>query len=70
MVNKSQDSTPMDGIGYERRVFHSLLDKENQKIGMKEFLRRQTPSPTNLQTTSSFPPPPASDSEIAKKGVR
>ena len=43
-VNKSFESGLMDGIGFERRVFHSLFATEDQKEGMDAFLNKRPPA--------------------------
>jgi enoyl-CoA hydratase len=43
-VNKSFESGLMDGIGFERRVFHSLFATEDQKEGMDAFLNKRAPA--------------------------
>ena len=43
-VNKSFEGGLMDGIDYERRVFHSLFATEDQKEGMAAFLAKRAPA--------------------------
>jgi enoyl-CoA hydratase len=42
-VNRAFESSLADGIGYERRVFHSLFATEDQKEGMDAFLSKRMP---------------------------
>ena len=40
-VNRAFEGTLSDGIGFERRVFHSLFATEDQKEGMDAFLAKR-----------------------------
>lgn len=42
-VNKSQELPLTEGINYERQIFYSTFATEDQKIGMKAFVEKQTP---------------------------
>ena len=42
-VNRAFDSGLEAGIGYERRLFHSLFATEDQKEGMAAFLEKRKP---------------------------
>ena len=43
-VNRAFDGGLMDGIGFERRVFHSLFATDDQKEGMDAFLNKRPPA--------------------------
>ena len=43
-VNRAFEGGLMDGVGYERRVFHSLFATEDQKEGMDAFLSKRPPA--------------------------
>jgi enoyl-CoA hydratase len=42
-VNRAFEGGLKDGVGYERRVFHSLFATEDQKEGMDAFVNKRTP---------------------------
>ena len=42
-VNRAFEGTLADGIGYERRMFHSLFATEDQKEGMDAFVNKRKP---------------------------
>ena len=46
-VNRAFESGLEDGIGHERRVFHSLFGTEDQKEGMDAFLNKRAPTFTH-----------------------
>ena len=43
-VNRAFEGGLKDGVGYERRVFHSLFATEDQKEGMDAFLNKRAPA--------------------------
>jgi enoyl-CoA hydratase len=43
-VNRAFEGGLSDGVGYERRVFHSLFATEDQKEGMAAFLDKRAPA--------------------------
>ncbi|MBK7264396.1 MAG: enoyl-CoA hydratase [Rubrivivax sp.] len=42
-VNKAFEGGLMDGVGFERRIFHSLFATDDQKEGMDAFLSKRPP---------------------------
>jgi len=42
-VNRAFESALADGVGYERRLFHSLFATEDQKEGMEAFVNKRKP---------------------------
>lgn len=42
-VNRAYESPLSDGVGFERRVFHSLFATEDQKEGMDAFVHKRKP---------------------------
>ena len=42
-VNRAFEGGLADGVGYERRVFHSLFATEDQKEGMDAFVNKRKP---------------------------
>ena len=42
-VNKAFESSLAEGVGYERRVFHSLFATDDQKEGMDAFVNKRKP---------------------------
>jgi enoyl-CoA hydratase len=42
-VNRAFESGLADGVGYERRIFHSLFATEDQKEGMDAFVNKRKP---------------------------
>ena len=42
-VNRSYETTLAEGLRFERRVFHSLFDTEDQKEGMAAFAEKRSP---------------------------
>ena len=42
-VNRAFEGSLSDGIGYERRMFHSLFATEDQKEGMDAFVNKRKP---------------------------
>jgi enoyl-CoA hydratase len=43
-VNRAFESGLADGMGFERRIFHSLFATEDQKEGMDAFLGKRKPA--------------------------
>ena len=43
-VNRAFESGLSDGVGYERRLFHSLFATEDQKEGMAAFVGKRKPA--------------------------
>ena len=43
-VNRAFESGLADGVGFERRVFHSLFATEDQKEGMDAFVNKRKPA--------------------------
>jgi len=43
-VNRAFEAPLADGVGYERRVFHSLFATEDQKEGMAAFVGKRKPA--------------------------
>ncbi len=43
-VNRAFESGLADGVGYERRIFHSLFATEDQKEGMDAFVNKRKPA--------------------------
>jgi enoyl-CoA hydratase len=43
-VNRAFEGTLSDGVGYERRLFHSLFATEDQKEGMDAFVAKRKPA--------------------------
>lgn len=42
-VNQAEELSLSDGLGYERRVFHSLFATHDQKEGMSAFIQKRVP---------------------------
>jgi len=42
-VNRAFEGTLVDGVSYERRMFHSLFATEDQKEGMDAFVNKRKP---------------------------
>ncbi len=42
-VNRAFESSLSDGVGFERRIFHSLFATEDQKEGMDAFVNKRKP---------------------------
>ena len=40
-VNRACEGSLSDGVGYERRLFHSLFATEDQKEGMDAFVNKR-----------------------------
>ena len=43
-VNKSFEGGLLDGVHFERRIFHSLFATEDQKEGMAAFVEKRKPA--------------------------
>jgi len=43
-VNRAYEGALADGIGFERRMFHSLFGTEDQKEGMDAFVNKRKPA--------------------------
>ena len=42
-VNRAFEGTLAEGVGYERRLFHSLFATDDQKEGMDAFVNKRKP---------------------------
>ncbi|KAF8539709.1 ClpP/crotonase-like domain-containing protein [Trichophaea hybrida] len=43
VVNQAYEGTLVEGVKYERRVFHALFASKDQKIGMEAFAKKEKP---------------------------
>jgi len=43
-IHKSDDLTLEQGLKYERSLFYSLFDTNDQKEGMKAFIEKRKPT--------------------------
>jgi enoyl-CoA hydratase len=42
-VNRAFETSPSEGVRFERRVFHSVFATADQKEGMAAFIEKRTP---------------------------
>jgi enoyl-CoA hydratase len=43
-VNRSYETTLVEGLRFERRLFHSMFALDDQKEGMAAFVEKRTPN--------------------------